>query len=910
MQAPPNYHVSPNGLLPLFHEEAKSVAMMKHGMNIIKQATDKLNPGQIPIVAADQPLYTLAKQIQWHWPDTHGEDKFIVMFGGLHIEMAILKVLGEWLTESGWTTALSPAKITTPGTADSFLKASHVKHTRHAHQVTAASLYILLKESYEIYKQGCQGNPMTEEEWIQNRAATNPQFKYWHTTLDLELLMLTYIHSVREGNFQLYIEVITKFMPWFFALDHTNYARWLSVHVRDMTTLHDRHPAMAEEFDSGNFVVHKSRRAFSAIASDQAHEQNNGKVKGEGGAVGLTESPNALRRWMVAGPEIARVIEEFEATIDGRKITHADEDDVRHLEQFPGVQKRFKAEVKDLASTLEDMGNPFTEESNELMALHTKDIVDKEVVDTVKNIVKIGQQQFDTFVTDRLEKRTTTIYDPIKRNKLPLFSRPPVKEKSKLQNKVMALKHDRTLFSRLYIACQTRDGNLADFFKHENQASPPSLSENGKLYQGVKSDIIQCLEPLSSHPADTAPVVDATMLDGPAVVHMLPPDEGNTFEEYANTQFQPHIQSQHCARVDIIWDEYLENSLKATTRSKRGKGLRRKVTPTSIVPSKKSWPQFLRIDDNKRELFAYLSEKVVTMQTEKEICATSGNNVLLNHDKDTTTLMPCSHEEADTRIFLHALDASQSGYKRILIRTVDSDVLVLAVASFYRLDVTELWLAFGTGKNLKYLAVHEIATSLGQIKSRALPMFHAFTGCDTVSSFQGRRKKTAWETWKVCDAVTECFIELSQAPQAITEENMGLLEHFTVLLYDRTSPHTDLNLARMHLFTQKGRAIENIPPSKGALVQHAHRAVFQGGHCWGQCLLPSPVLPSPGDWGWKLDANGIWTPLWSTLPEAMKSMWELISCGCKKGCTGRCKCVNASLQCTALCACGGECARE
>ena len=50
---------------------------------------------------------------------------------------------------------------------------------------------------------------------------------------------------------------------------------------------------------------------FSAIPIDQAHEQNNGYIKGDGGAVGLTDNPNALQRWMIAGPEVARIIEEF-----------------------------------------------------------------------------------------------------------------------------------------------------------------------------------------------------------------------------------------------------------------------------------------------------------------------------------------------------------------------------------------------------------------------------------------------------------------------------------------------------------------------------------------------------------------------------------------------------------------------
>ena len=69
-------------------------------MDIVKNAVDNLNPGQVPIITANQPLYTLCKQIQWRWPGRYGEDHFIVMFGGLHMEMNALKVLGDLHKES------------------------------------------------------------------------------------------------------------------------------------------------------------------------------------------------------------------------------------------------------------------------------------------------------------------------------------------------------------------------------------------------------------------------------------------------------------------------------------------------------------------------------------------------------------------------------------------------------------------------------------------------------------------------------------------------------------------------------------------------------------------------------------------------------------------------------------------
>ena len=83
-----------------------------------------LNPSQVPIIAADQPIYAVAKQVQWHWPEFYGEDKFVMMFGGLHIKMAALKSIGTLLRDSGWTGALVEAGIASPGTADSFLTAS------------------------------------------------------------------------------------------------------------------------------------------------------------------------------------------------------------------------------------------------------------------------------------------------------------------------------------------------------------------------------------------------------------------------------------------------------------------------------------------------------------------------------------------------------------------------------------------------------------------------------------------------------------------------------------------------------------------------------------------------------------------------------------------------------------------
>ena len=66
-------------------------------------------------------------------------------------------------------------------------------------------------------------------------------------------------------------------------------------------------------------------------------------------------------------------------------------------------------------------------------------------------------------------------------------------------------------------------------------------------------------------------------------------------------------------------------------------------------------------------------------------------------------------------------------------------------------------------------------------------MFHAFTGCDTVSAFCGRGKKTVWNTWKVYAEVIKAFEELPLMQIKTNDLTMETLEQFVGLLHDRTS---------------------------------------------------------------------------------------------------------------------------
>ena len=149
----------------------------------IKEIVSFLNPGQVPVLTADQPIYAVAKQVQWHWPEQYGENKFVIMFGGLHMEMAALK--------------------SSSGTAESFLTKSSITRTRQIHPITSWILYQLLKGAYTDY---CTEAAENSEEvssfdvWCEKRKRESPQLQSWHLVLYMELVIILLIRAFREAT--------------------------------------------------------------------------------------------------------------------------------------------------------------------------------------------------------------------------------------------------------------------------------------------------------------------------------------------------------------------------------------------------------------------------------------------------------------------------------------------------------------------------------------------------------------------------------------------------------------------------------------------------------------------------------------------------------------------------------------
>ena len=120
----------------------------------------------------------------------------------------------------------------------------------------------------------------------------------------------------------------------------------------------------------------------------------------------------------------------------------------------------------------------------------------------------------------------------------------------------------------------------------------------------------------------------------------------------------------------------------------------------------------------------------------KQFVNTCHENVVCSSgDISLGNLEPCTLKETDTHLLLHAADCVKQEHPVTIIRPSDTDVVMLAISLSPQLGAKELW--------KRYIAIHDIAPTLGPDKYKAVPVFHAIKGCGLVSFIAGRGKLKA-----------------------------------------------------------------------------------------------------------------------------------------------------------------------
>lgn len=266
--------------------------------------------------------------------------------------------------------------------------------------------------------------------------------------------------------------------------------------------------------------------------------------------------------------------------------------------------------MRSLIEAFEDLGNPFLEESGELLDLDQSIIMPAEVEENVRNVITMGAKRYKEFLQKRILTQEVAFTAPIQQCKLKLFKSDLTAPHSQ-RSAVATLKDQQAKVSQILLAAHSGRNISESVFKHESSELPPALTQKGKMYHGTKSEILECI--MSDTAVDTRPHTSCAVLDGPVLVQMLRPGNATTIGHYCSTVLFPYVLKwfEHNQRVDVVWDVYSKTSLKSSTREQRGSGTRRRVTLATKVPG--NWAAFLRVDQNKQELFVELAKHMQQM---------------------------------------------------------------------------------------------------------------------------------------------------------------------------------------------------------------------------------------------------------------------------------------------------------
>ena len=158
---------------------------------------------------------------------------------------------------------------------------------------------------------------------------------------------------------------------------------------------------------SGKFVS-KPYLSFSAMAIDQAHEHANAVIKSDGEPISITEDAAALRRWMVAGPEVSRLVAEYESLTDAKNANESD----RHQGQTEDTQRAFFGKAQKLY--IARNGKSLSGRDKDLLSLDTKTIAASTAAEMVTSHHQNGKIRFEELMKGLESDDMSFLYEPIK----------------------------------------------------------------------------------------------------------------------------------------------------------------------------------------------------------------------------------------------------------------------------------------------------------------------------------------------------------------------------------------------------------------------------------------------------------------------------------------------------------------
>ena len=352
------------------------------------------------------------------------------------------------------------------------------------------------------------------------------------------------------------------------------------------------------------------------------------------------------------------------------------------------------------------------------------------------------------------------------------------------------------------------------------------------------------------HTSDSVYIRDAM-----AVIQSMKGDQYKTFDDIGRAYLQGLILCFSMGDTVIdVFDRYdHKESVKQSERDKRQAcgpaGRQYQVISGRSVPP---WRKFLNNHANKAALASFLCQYIIDNTkshldqhpTHKIYLAGGFSDGIVTKSLSSGLLQDvselfCTHEEASTRMVLHAMSAneiyqSRGVQGRIIVSSSDTDVMILFVHYFPQMkNTSEVWMRIGratsTADKRRYVPIHTISESLGDTFCKILPALHCLTGCDSVSSFFRIGKRTAFKV--IEDRGATHYADLQVIGGDDKSAAFEASQRFVIDLYEpkvrQSGKHSTLGEVRANFAKNRDLSLAKLPPSKQTFKQYVLRTMWQ-----------------------------------------------------------------------------------
>ena len=279
-----------------------------------------------------------------------------------------------------------------------------------------------------------------------------PMFCVMRQYMQMVMDMLMFIRSERTADWDLHLLSTKRFTKYSFAHDKINYSRMIPVYLSDMSALKAEDTYTYQEFPNGDWIVNKNLHiSFGAIAADHVLEQLNRSMKVYVGLTGITLNENARTKFFLLAPELSRLALE---TKDMIGLTSSIQGS--HHGVSGSATRRHQKLVDDVSHAWDDYSNPFIQSDEQLFNLVTSAVMPETIKTYLCIQATYGQQLFDEFVANHINSNTVSIWATIKKCQLQTWKTTAKKVELRLDEKVMILKEDCSLFARLLNVSKSR----------------------------------------------------------------------------------------------------------------------------------------------------------------------------------------------------------------------------------------------------------------------------------------------------------------------------------------------------------------------------------------------------------------------------------------------------------------------